>query len=283
MSDIVEKIYCCDRDNDNLAAAILAGRNDRYMPEAMMGGQWNNPFVYLVWMMFANRFFGNGDWNGQNAQNIEVQTQLQDIRSQMQNNQNSNLLMDAIKGNYSALQQLAQNLNCDFNTLQQCCCNMQAAIQQVSGQVGFSAERVINAANMGNCQVIQALKDCCCNTQKEILQLGSDIRHQTCQQTYELREGQRNLGQAISQGFSQVAFQAQQDKCDIIRAGQDNTQRIIDTLNNHWKDEQALQIQDLKFQLSQERQTRMIERMGRNGWGRGNDGCGCGCNDGCGC
>lgn len=98
--------------------------------------------------MFANRFFGNGDWNGQNAQNIEVQTQLQDIRTQMQNNQNSNLLMDAIKGNYSAIQQLAQNLNCDFNTLQQCCCNMQSAIQQVAGQVGFSAERVINAANM---------------------------------------------------------------------------------------------------------------------------------------
>lgn len=58
--------------------------------------------------------------------------------------------------------------------------------------------------------------------------------------------GQRDLGQAITQGFSQTAFQAQQDKCDIIRAGQDNTQRIIDTLNNHWKDEQAREIQDLK-------------------------------------
>lgn len=44
--------------------------------------------------MFANRFFGGGDWSGQNAQNIEVQTQLQDIRTQMQNNQNSNLLKD---------------------------------------------------------------------------------------------------------------------------------------------------------------------------------------------
>lgn len=283
MSDTIEKIYCCgDRDNDNLVAAILAGRNDRYFPEAMMGGQWNNPFVYLVWMMFANRFFGNGDWNGQNAQNIEVQTQLQDIRTQMQNNQNSNLLMDAIKGNYSAIQQLAQNLNCDFNTLQQCCCNMQSAIQQVAGQVGFSAERVINAANMGNCQVIQALKDCCCNTQQSILKMGYENQLAICHQTNDLRNGQRDLGVAISQGFSQTAFQAQQDKCEIIRAGQDNTQRIIDTLNNHWKDEQALQIQDLKFQLSQERQTRMIERMGRSGWGRNNDSCGCGYDNGCG-
>lgn len=98
------------------------------------------------------------------------------------------------------------------------------------------------------------------------------------------RNGQRDLGQAITQGFSQVAFQAQQDKCDIIRAGQDNTQRIIDTLNNHWKDEQALKIQDLKFELSQERQNNLInERFNR----LGNCGCGwnnnCGCGNGCGC
>lgn len=65
---------------------------------------------------------------------------------------------------------------------------------------------------------------------------------------------------------------------------QDNTQRIIDTLNNHWKDEQALKIQDLKFQLSQERQNNLInERFNR----LGNCGCGwnnnCGCGNGCGC
>jgi hypothetical protein len=43
-------------------------------------------------------------------------------------------------------------------------------------------------------------------------------------------------------------------------------------LNNHWKDEQALQIQDLKFQLSQERQNRLLlSRLG-----------GCGCDNGCG-
>lgn len=89
---------------------------------------------------------------------------------------------------------------------------------------------------------------------------------------------------AITQGFSATAFQAQQDKCDILRAGQDNTQRIIDTLNNHWKDEQALKIQDLKFELSQERQNNLInERFNR----LGNCGCGwnnnCGCGNGCGC
>lgn len=60
---------------------------------------------------------------------------------------------------------------------------------------------------------------------------------------------------------------------------QDNTQRIIDTLNNHWKDEQALKIQDLKFELSQERQNNLInERFNRLGnCGCGGNSCGCGC------
>ena len=90
------------------------------------------------------------------------------------------------------------------------------------------------------------------------------------------RNGQRGLGFAITQGFSSTAFQAQQDKCDILRAGQDNTQRIIDTLNNHWKDEQALKIQDLKFELSQERQNNLInERFNR----LGNCACYCYCNN----
>ena len=58
----------------------------------------------------------------------------------------------------------------------------------------------------------------------------------------------------------------------------------IRTLNNHWKDEQALKIQDLKFELSQERQNNLInERFNR----LGNCGCGwnnnCGCGNGCGC
>lgn len=120
---------------------------------------------------------------------------------------------------------------------------------------------------------------CCCQTQRQIADFRGDLFLQNCKDTAELRNGQRDLGFAITQGFSSTAFQAQQDKCDILRAGQDNTQRIINTLNNHWKDEQALKIQDLKFELSQERQNSLInERFNRLGnCGCGGNSCGCGC------
>lgn len=293
-----EKIICCDRDNDNaLAAAILANRRDdnNMWPLAMMNGgmnNWmNNPFAYM--MMFALFRNGFGGWggegfgwgNGQGQQNVEMQNQLQAIRTQLQDNQNSGLLMDAIKGNEFALSQLSQNLQIDFNVLQKCCCDVQAAIQNVAGQVGFSAERVINAVNMGDCNVIQALKDCCCQTQQLVQRMGYEnqlaqkdniaaMHKGFCDLGFGMQAGFDRTNTGLERGFSQVGYETQKQTCDIINAGNANTQRIIDTLNNHWNDENQRKIQDLKFELSQERQNNLIlNRL---------NGCGCGYNNGCG-
>lgn len=269
-----EKIICCDRgDNDNaLAAAILAGNNRRdndglYAllanqrnnndPMAMaammnggMGGQWNNPFIYLVWMMFAQRLWGNGCGENGGCNNPQIAA----LQNQMQDNHNSDLILQGIGNNTGAIRELAGNLNCDFNTLNSAICDVRGGIDRLAGQVGFSAERVINAVNMGDSNIIQALKDCCCQTQQSILRMSYEQQLATCQQTGELRNGQRDLGSIITQGFSSTAFQAQQDKCDIIRAGQDNTQRIIDTLNNHWNADLQQRYNDARLELSQLRQ-----------------------------
>lgn len=215
--------------------------------------------------------WGNGWENGNTAQNIEIQSQLDSIRSQMQDNQNSNLIMDAIKGNGVAISQLATTLNCDFNTLQGAICDVRSGIDRLSGEVGFSAERVINAVNLGDCGIIQALKDCCCTTQKAILEQGYQSRIATLEQTNTLQRGQDFLNRSIERGFAASDYATQRQTCDILAAGNANTQRIIDTLNNHWKDEQALQIQDLKFQLSQERQNHYLASIVKGGE------CGCGC------
>lgn len=240
-----------NRNNDPLASmAMLNGG---------MGNQWNNPFIYLVWMMFAQRMWNNQDpSNAQGQQNIEVQNQLQAIRTQMQDNQNSGLLMDAIKGNNVAIGQLAQSLNCNFDALQGAICDVRGGIDKLSGQVGFSAERIINAVNAGDCNVIQALQNCCCNIRESVSNLRSDIQLQMCQQTGDLRNGQRDIGTALAQGFAQTAYETQKQTCDIITAGNANTQRIIDTLNSHWNDENQRKIQDLKFELSQEKQNNLI-------------------------
>ena len=93
MGETVEKIYCCDRaDNDNaLVAAIMAGNNrrDDWGPvAAMLNNNWmNNLFAYIMFLaLFRNGFggCGNRDGAGPATQGIETQAQLNAIRTQIQ-------------------------------------------------------------------------------------------------------------------------------------------------------------------------------------------------------
>ena len=266
MADTIEKVYCTgDGGNDNLAAALLARGRDNdpaTMLAAMnggMGGGWNNPFAYMMMLGMFRFMYGDG-WNVQNGnvQRAEIQSQIDSLRNQMSDNHNSDLLMGAIQGNNQDLKTLAANLNCDFNALQSSVCGIQAAIQDVGGKVGYSAERVINAANLGNLNIIQQLKDCCCTTQQNINRMG-----------YENQLGQKDIinsmqrgfdfnNRSVERGFSALGFQLQQDKCDIIRSNQDNTQRIVDVLNNHWQQDLQQKYNDARLELSQQRQNATI-------------------------
>ena len=259
----VEKIYCCD-NNNTVPAWTLWGNNNGGMFGNNNNGLW---FLFLL-------LLGSRGWNGWNNGNGGVNGEFALLQDQAQQNQNTNLLREGMRDNYSALQQLAQNLNCDFNTLNSCCCDLKQAIATIGGQIGYSKEAVINAVNMGDCNVIQALKDCCCTTQKAILEQGYQNKLATCQQTNELRGGQRDLGQAITQGFAASSFETQKQTCDIINTIKESQQKTSDLLNNKWYNDQAREIQDLKGQISQLKQTEVIlARLGGNGCGCSLTGC----------
>ena len=201
-------------------------------------GMWNNPFMYLVWMWmmrWMNRGeFGEGN-NCQNLQSAEIQGQLAGLREQMNTNQNTQLLMDAIKGNSAALGQLATNLNCDFGVLKDCCCNIQNAITTVGGQGGYTSERVINAVERGNCDVIQAINNCCCNTQKAIIEQGYQNQLANERQTYQITNSVDSVGRAVERGFCDTAYATQTQTCSLqntIRdTGTANTNQIIAKLD----------------------------------------------------
>ena len=253
-----------DSNNPLAMAAMMRNRDDDDM--------WNNPFAYMM-MMGMMRYMYGADWNnrdnGADVQRAEIQSQIESLRNQMSDNQNSNLLMGAIQGNGNDLKMLASNLNCDFNALQNSICGIQAGIQQLGGQVGFSAERVINAISQGNLQMTIALKDCCCQTQQNIIKMGYDNQLGQKDIVNQMQQGFSYTNTGIERAASNLGFQMQQDKCDVIRAGENNTQRIIDTLTGHWSQEQANEIQDLKFKNSQLQQNIYFANLM-------NGGCGCG-------
>lgn len=276
--EVIKTTSCCNdammggllgamanRDSNPLAmAAMMRNRDDDDM--------WNNPFAYMM-MMGMMRYMYGADWNnrdnGADVQRAEIQSQIESLRNQMADNQNSNLLMGAIQGNGNDLKMLASNLNCDFNALQNSICGIQAGIQQLGGQVGFSAERVINAISQGNLQMTIAFKDCCCQTQQNIIRMGYDNQLGQKDIVNQMQQGFNYTNTGIERAASNLGFRMQQDKCDIIRAGENNTQRIIDTLTGHWSQEQANEIQDLKFKNSQLQQNIYLANLM-------NGGCGCG-------
>lgn len=276
--EVIKTTSCCNdaimggllgamanRDGNPLAmAAMLRDRDDADM--------WNNPFAYMM-MMGMMRYMYGADWNnrdnGADVQRAEIQSQIESLRNQMADNQNSNLLMGAIQGNGNDLKMLASNLNCDFNALQNSICGIQAGIQQLGGQVGFSAERVINAISQGNLQMTIALKDCCCQTQQNIIKMGYDNQLGQKDIVNQMQQGFSYTNTGIERAASNLGFQMQQDKCDVIRAGENNMQRILDTLNGHWDREKSDEIQDLKFKNSQMQQNLFMYNLY-------NGGCGCG-------
>ena len=285
MAEIAEKVYCYDRPSDNSAmwAALMSNREKGASPletMAMMnsgggfGNGWNNPFMYLIWLaMFNGNGFGFGGGNAAQAtQNNELMNQINSLRQQIGDNQLNNIALDAIKGNQTAISNLATSLNCDFNQLNSAVGSIRSAVDQVGGQIGFSSERVINAIGMGDAAITSKLQDCCCNMKTAVLeqgyqsQLALERQTNTLGRDIEVFQAQSQLQNcqntsAVTQAIDRLGFQLQQNKCEIVESNLANTQRILDTINLHRQQDTALALQDEKFKNSQLMQNQFIASL----------------------
>ena len=235
-------------------AALMQNANKGFDPAALMammnngngmfggnGGWWWIFIIVLFWMW--------GGWGGNGfGRGNQAETNSDFVRLAAMGNQNNNtdLLMQAINGNKEAINTLSTNLNCDVKSIDNALCSIQNAIGKVGGEVGFSAERVINAVNAGDCNVIKAISDCCCTTQRSIdavnlnlTQMNADNRLSICQQTNTLQNaitsGFCNLSsenatrfnilgakidaqtQIINDKFCQLEMREMQNKIDVLR------------------------------------------------------------------
>ena len=217
-----------------------AGNNDFATLAMMSGGgfgngMWNNPFMYLVWMYMMRWMNGNNDFGGNTALEASTQRQIQTLADQMNDNHTSDLIMSAIQGNNSAIQEASTRLGCDLNAIASAVQSVRSDIGAVGSQLGFSAERIINAVNVGDSGVIQALKDCCCETQKSILTQNYENRIAINGATATLKDSVNYVGLQVEKGFSNTNYETQAQTCALqntIRdAGTANTNAIIAKLD----------------------------------------------------
>lgn len=161
---------------ETTSVALMQNANKGFDPAALMammnngngmfggnGGWWWIFIIVLFWMWGG--WGGNGFGRGNQA---ETNSDFARLAAMGNQNNNTDLLMQAINGNKDAINTLSTNLNCDVKSIDNALCSIQNAIGKVGGEVGFSAERVINAVNAGDCNVIKAISDCCCTTQRSI-------------------------------------------------------------------------------------------------------------------
>ena len=206
-----ERIIVQDRGYDaGLAALIQNANRGNWDPAAMMAmmnnngfggnGGWWWIFIFLLFGMWGG--WGRGFGNGLN----QAETNADFARLAAMGNQNSNtdLLMQAINGNKEAINTLSTNLNCDVKSIDTALCSIQNAIGKVGSEVGFSAERIINAVNSGDNSIIKAISDCCCTTQRSIdsvnlniTKMGYENQLANCNQT-------NTLQNAITSGFNSL-------------------------------------------------------------------------------
>lgn len=278
----IEKIYCMP-DNGPMYAAMANNNNVAEMAALLNNNNnnWNNnPFAYMMFLALFSQWgfggrgygYGNGCDCGATAavQGSEIMSRMNQLTNQLSDNHNNDLVMGAIRGNHDAMHELASNLNVGFRDIALAASNVQSAITQVSGNIGTSAEKVINGVLLGNKDLTSAIQNCCCENKMGVLKMGYDNQIATLNQTNTLQERLTNIANGISSGFSSTAYENQRQTCDIINSGKENTQRIIDTLNNHWSLETSQALQDAKFEISQLKQNQyLVDNLG--------GGCRCAC------
>lgn len=139
----------------NLVAALMNGRNN----QDQFGGAngWWLWIIVLFWL-WGGRGFGNGFGNGNECC-------ANGLPAQLNNDYGRELLMQAIQGNRSAIDQISNALNCSTSQLQNAICNVQGAIDKVAGQVGMTSQAVINAVQQQGCEIGNQISSCCCNLQ----------------------------------------------------------------------------------------------------------------------
>lgn len=185
--------------------------------------------------MFGNGFGGFGGYG---------------LANQMNNDNNTDLIMNAINGTDSDVRLLATTLNADINEVTSAIHAVQGAIQQVGAQNGMGFLQVVNALQSGNAALSRQLCECCCENRLLTTQQGYEGRIQTIEQTNALNGTINANGRAITDAISGLQTNMTREFCEIREREMQNK---IDT--------QSEIITQLRGQISNDNQTKQFAEM----------------------
>lgn len=218
MSD--SKVFMFPEQNSNLMSLLGPMLSQKGIDPNILLAQRNNGFgneggwfMWVIFLFFLMGWGGNG-WNGfGNRNGSPIGAELGNL---INNDSGRELLMQAIQGNGTAINQLSSNLNCSIDSVQSALTGLMTQLSNVGNQVGLSVPQIINSIQSGNCQIASKIADCCCEN-----------RLATCQQTNTLQNAINTVATGQERGFSSVAYETQKQTCDIRDSIRSATESIL--------------------------------------------------------
>ena len=153
-----------------------AGNTNGMDPASLMammnnGGFGNGSWIWVIFLFFLYGWGGNGMFGRGHGIDSGLGTDL---------------VMQAVNGNRSAISDLAGRLNCDINSINTAINAVQSSVQNVGSQVGMSGLQVINAIQSGNQTLASQLAQCCCENKLLVTQSNYENQISTLNQTNQL-------------------------------------------------------------------------------------------------
>lgn len=158
------------------------------------------------------------------------------------NDNNTDLIMNAINGTDSDVRLLATTLNADVNEVRSAISSLQLATQSVGSQVGMSGLQVINAIQSGDASLASQLAQCCCENRLLTTTQGYEAQLRTVEQTNQLgSQADRNTASvinainaqtiAMNDQFCALKERELQNKIDTLTANNTALKTQIDNAN----------------------------------------------------
>lgn len=144
-------------------------------------------------------------------------------------NHNSDLIMGALKGNADAAREHASQINVGVDSVN-------AAINALGSQFA----------------------NCCCENKMATMKAGYENQIGNLQQTNTIQAGFANTNGILAKGFADIGYASQAQTCELKTNQNENTQRIIDTMNAHWNADLQQRYNDVRLEMSQLKQNETI-------------------------
>ena len=230
-----EKTYVFGNDSNSLPLAYALNNGNGWGNG--LGG-WGGALIgFLLGAGFSGGWGGFGGWGNGG---------FGGATNMLNNDNNTDVILQAINGTDADVRQLATTFNSDFNSMRQGVDDARMAIASVAAQTGMSSLQVQNAILSGDASIVAKLQECCCENRLLTTQQGYEARIQTIEQTNLLGSQADRNTKAITDAIAAQTIAMNDQFCAL-------KERKIDTL--------TAQNTNLKGQIDNAAQTAAVAAM----------------------